>query len=115
MNGPLLKVVDLVKRFPITGGWLGREVDSVHAVSGVSFAVATTCPSVWCTVLPSHSDGVSQSDGASPSRSSASACLSRWITGQGLFEGIAPPRAGRCQRPTPQSRRHAASIGNGRS
>src|SRR5689334_8040447 len=37
MTAPLLQVKDLVKRFPVTGGWLGREVDSVHAVSGVSF------------------------------------------------------------------------------
>ncbi len=37
MSAPLLEVRDLVKRFPITGGWLGREVESVHAVSGVSF------------------------------------------------------------------------------
>src|SRR5206468_1220366 len=37
MTAPLLQVKDLVKRFPITGGWLGREVESVHAVSGVSF------------------------------------------------------------------------------
>jgi oligopeptide transport system ATP-binding protein len=34
---PLLRVRDLVKRFPIKGGWLGREVENVHAVSGVSF------------------------------------------------------------------------------
>ncbi len=34
---PLLRVEDLVKRFPIRGGLLGREVESVHAVSGVSF------------------------------------------------------------------------------
>ena len=37
MSTPLLQVKDLVKRFPITGGLLGREVESVHAVSGVSF------------------------------------------------------------------------------
>ena len=37
MSEPLLKVKDLVKRFPIKGGWLGREVDNVHAVDGVSF------------------------------------------------------------------------------
>jgi len=37
MSTPLLEVRDLVKRFPITGGWLGREIESVHAVSGVSF------------------------------------------------------------------------------
>ncbi|MDE2628762.1 MAG: ATP-binding cassette domain-containing protein [Burkholderiales bacterium] len=37
MTGPLLKVTDLVKQFPIKGGWLGREVERVHAVDGVSF------------------------------------------------------------------------------
>jgi oligopeptide transport system ATP-binding protein len=37
MSGPLLRVKDLVKRFPTRGGWLGRETGSVHAVSGVSF------------------------------------------------------------------------------
>ena len=37
MSAPLLRVQDLVKRFPIRGGWLNREVESVHAVDGVSF------------------------------------------------------------------------------
>jgi len=37
---PLLQVKDLVKRFPIKGGWFGREVEAVHAVSGVSFDLA---------------------------------------------------------------------------
>jgi oligopeptide transport system ATP-binding protein len=37
MSEPLLRVKDLVKRFAIKGGWLGREVESLHAVSGVSF------------------------------------------------------------------------------
>ena len=37
MSVPLLRVLDLVKRFPIRGGWLNREVESVHAVDGVSF------------------------------------------------------------------------------
>jgi oligopeptide transport system ATP-binding protein len=34
---PLLKVDNLVKQFPIKGGLLGRTVDKVHAVDGVSF------------------------------------------------------------------------------
>jgi oligopeptide transport system ATP-binding protein len=34
---PLLEVRDLVKRFPVKGGLLRREVESVHAVDGVSF------------------------------------------------------------------------------
>jgi oligopeptide transport system ATP-binding protein len=37
MSEPLLKVTDLVKQFPIKGGLLGRTVDRVHAVDGVSF------------------------------------------------------------------------------
>jgi oligopeptide transport system ATP-binding protein len=37
MSEPLLKVENLVKHFPIKGGLLGREVDRVHAVDGVSF------------------------------------------------------------------------------
>ena len=37
---PLLEVRDLVKRFPVKGGWLGRSVEHVHAVSGVSFDLA---------------------------------------------------------------------------
>jgi len=37
MTEPLLKVKDLVKHFPIRGGILGRTVDKVHAVDGVSF------------------------------------------------------------------------------
>jgi oligopeptide transport system ATP-binding protein len=37
---PLLKVHNLVKQFPIRGGLLGRTVDKVHAVDGVSFELA---------------------------------------------------------------------------
>jgi oligopeptide transport system ATP-binding protein len=40
MNAPLLKVQNLVKHFPIQGGLLGRTVDHVHAVDGVSFDLA---------------------------------------------------------------------------
>jgi oligopeptide transport system ATP-binding protein len=36
---PLLSVKNLVKRFPITGGFLQRVVDHVHAVDGVSFDI----------------------------------------------------------------------------
>ncbi len=35
----LLSVRNLVKRFPIKGGFLGREVASVKAVSDVSFDI----------------------------------------------------------------------------
>ncbi len=37
MSEPLLQVKNLVKHFPIKGGVLGRVVDKVHAVDGVSF------------------------------------------------------------------------------
>ncbi len=39
-GAPLLKVQDLVKRFPIKGGILSRTVGNVHAVDGVSFDLA---------------------------------------------------------------------------
>ena len=37
---PLLQVKNLTKHFPIQGGLLGRTVDKVHAVDGVSFDLA---------------------------------------------------------------------------
>jgi oligopeptide transport system ATP-binding protein len=40
MSEPLLRVNDLVKNFPVTGGVFGREVDQVHAVDHVSFALS---------------------------------------------------------------------------
>ena len=40
MTQPILRVQNLVKHFPITGGMLGRVVDRVHAVDGVSFDLA---------------------------------------------------------------------------
>ena len=39
MTGPLLRVDKLVKHFPIKGGLLGRTVNKVHAVDGVSFSL----------------------------------------------------------------------------
>ena len=39
MTEPLLRVKDLVKRFPVKGGILKRTVNEVHAVSGVSFDI----------------------------------------------------------------------------
>ncbi len=40
MTAPLLSVKNLVKRFPVRGGLLQRQVDQVHAVDGVSFDLA---------------------------------------------------------------------------
>ena len=40
MTEPLLRVQDLVKRFPVKGGILRRTVNEVHAVSGVSIDLA---------------------------------------------------------------------------
>ncbi|HEY8050220.1 MAG TPA: ABC transporter ATP-binding protein [Ramlibacter sp.] len=37
---PLLQVRDLVKYFPLKGGFLHRSVEKVHAVDGVSFDIA---------------------------------------------------------------------------
>ena len=36
---PLLEVTDLVKHYPVRGGVLRRQVGTVHAVDGVSFAL----------------------------------------------------------------------------
>ncbi len=38
---PILRVDNLVKRFPVKGGVLRRTVNEVHAVSGVSFDIAS--------------------------------------------------------------------------
>jgi len=39
MGQPLLQVTNLVKHFPVRGGFLSRQVERVHAVDGVSFQV----------------------------------------------------------------------------
>jgi peptide/nickel transport system ATP-binding protein len=39
MSEPLLRVSNLTKYFPVTGGLLSREVGRVHAVDGVSFTI----------------------------------------------------------------------------
>jgi len=38
-NGELLRVVNLKKHFPITGGIMGRQVGAVKAVDGISFDI----------------------------------------------------------------------------
>ena len=40
MSEPLLRITELVKNYPVKGGVLGRAVDQVHAVDGVSFEIA---------------------------------------------------------------------------
>jgi oligopeptide transport system ATP-binding protein len=40
VSEPLLRVNDLVKNFPLKGGWLRRSAEWVHAVDRVSFEVA---------------------------------------------------------------------------
>ena len=40
MSAPLLNVQDLAKRFPLKGGLFGRTNAVVHAVDGISFALA---------------------------------------------------------------------------
>ena len=40
MTEPLLRVRNLVKHFPLKGGFFGGEIERVHAVDGVSFDVA---------------------------------------------------------------------------
>jgi oligopeptide transport system ATP-binding protein len=38
-NGALVRVVDLKKHFPITGGFLSRQMGTVKAVDGISFEI----------------------------------------------------------------------------
>ena len=40
MTEPLLRVVNLEKKFPIQRGLLKRTVGQIHAVDGISFEIA---------------------------------------------------------------------------
>jgi oligopeptide transport system ATP-binding protein len=77
MTEPLLKVKDLVKQFPIKGGILGRTVDRVHAVDGVSFELQ-----------PGETLGVVGESGCG--KSTTGRCILRLIeptSGEVWFEG----------------------------
>jgi oligopeptide transport system ATP-binding protein len=77
MNLPLLEVQGLKKYFPIRGGLMQRVVDQVHAVDGVSFALA-----------PGETLGLVGESGCG--KSTTGRCVLRLIepsAGQVLFEG----------------------------
>jgi oligopeptide transport system ATP-binding protein len=77
MSEPLLKVENLVKQFPIKGGLLGRVVDRVHAVDGVSFELQ-----------PGETLGVVGESGCG--KSTTGRCILRLIeptSGEVWFEG----------------------------
>jgi oligopeptide transport system ATP-binding protein len=75
--GPLLRVKDLVKRFPVKGGILRRTIAEVHAVSGVTFDLA-----------PGETLGVVGESGCG--KSTTGRCILRLIeptSGEVWFEG----------------------------
>ena len=76
-TAPLLSVRNLKKHFPIRGGLLGREVDRVHAVDGVSF-----------DVMPGETLGLVGESGCG--KSTTGRCIVRLIVptaGEVRFEG----------------------------
>jgi oligopeptide transport system ATP-binding protein len=82
---PLLKVENLVKRFPIHGGIFGRTVGNVHAVDGVSFELAK-----------GETLGVVGESGCG--KSTTGRCILRLIeptSGQVWFEGQSVTAAGK--------------------
>jgi oligopeptide transport system ATP-binding protein len=84
---PLLRVKDLVKQFPIKGGLLGRTVDKVHAVDGVSFDLAA-----------GETLGVVGESGCG--KSTTGRCILRLIeptSGEVWFEGRSVTQAGKAE------------------
>ncbi len=87
MTEPLLRVRNLVKHFPIKGGLLGRVVDKVHAVDGVSFELA-----------PGETLGVVGESGCG--KSTTGRCILRLIeptSGEVWFDGKCVTALGRSE------------------
>ncbi|MEO5735363.1 MAG: oligopeptide/dipeptide ABC transporter ATP-binding protein [Rubrivivax sp.] len=82
---PLLRVRNLVKHFPISGGIFGRTVDKVHAVDGVSFDLA-----------PGETLGVVGESGCG--KSTTGRCILRLVeptSGEVVFDGKPVTGAGK--------------------
>ncbi len=85
MTEPILRVENLVKNFPISGGLFGRVVDQVHAVDGVSFDLAA-----------GETLGLVGESGCG--KSTTGRCILRLIeptAGEVWFEGKSVTRAGK--------------------